>query len=350
MCATSPFASSPQDDLLESHLQRYQRVLGFAGNFARAKKKEFELVWARPMAFGPKAAEFVKRVDGLLVRVAEGENILRYAKGQPARAAFNALGAFDINALTNQTKGLESLATELKAHPGIETAMAGLLTNPDGQPGRGTGPLGKVQTGQLVDQTRAQTGRLAELMKSWLAPASVVKAGPAPALIDAQRADKAFEQNKQALEAAIDLVTKVLKGVSPRLHVLEVALSTTGLPGRARDWDDIEEEIPEAGEAAGFSSAQIGWLYHLADLFTADSRATQSAHVAIVQWGQARVLLGEAQLVKETMASGPPHKSVMLLKEFNLGRFRAAAFPLSHLHLSFKGVNLLQDLFPEPTA
>jgi hypothetical protein len=348
MCASSPFPTSANDDLLENQLQRYQRVLGFAGGFARAKRREFDVVWARPQAFGPKAVEFVKRVEALGARVAEGENVLRYAKGQPARAAFNALGAFDLNAVTAATKGLETMAAELKEHPGIQAAVAGLLAAPDPRK-PGTGPLQafKAATGPL--DGKGTTGRLAEMMRSWIAPASVVKAGPSPEVLEAQKADRAFEQNRQALESAIDLVVKVLKSVSPRLHVIQVALDATGLPGKAKEWEAIEDEIPEAGEAAGFSAAQVGWLFHLADLFTADMKAMQAAHMATVQWGQARALLGEAETVRETMKAAPPAKSVALLKEFNLGRFRASVFPLSHLHLSFRGMPLLQDLFPEPT-
>ena len=349
MCASSPFPAGANDDLLETTLQRYQRTLGFASSFARAKRREFDILWQRPTAFGPKAVEFMKRIDALHGRVLDGENILKYAKGQPARAAFNSLGAFDLNGVTAATKGLETLATELKAHPGIQAAMAGLLSTPDPR-AAGTGPLAalKAATGPL-GEAKASTGRLAELMRSWVAPTSVVKAGPTPDEVEAQRVDRLFDQNKHALCSAIDLVTKVLKGVSPRLHVMEVALTATGLPAKAREWEDIEADIPEAGEAAGFSSAQVGWLFHLADLYTADARAMQAAHMAIVQWGQARVLLGEAEVVRETMLNSPPTKSVALLKEFNLGRFRASVFPLSHLHLSFRGITLLQDLFPEPS-
>ena len=347
MCASSPFTAATNDDLLETTLQRYQRTLSFAHSFARAKRREFDLLWQRPTAFGPRAGEFIRRIDGLLAKVQEGDSVLKYAKGQPARAAFNTLGAFDLNAVTAATKGLETLAGELKDHPGIQAAMAELLAPPDPRT-RGTGPLtaGRSATGPL--DGKSATGIFADLMRSWVAPTSVVKAGPTLEELEAQRTDRVFDQNRKAIEAAIDLVTRVLKSVSPRLHVMEVALAATGLPGRARDWDDIEEEIPKAGEAAGFSSAQIGWLFHLADLYTADARALQVAHMALVQWGQARVLLGEAEMVRETMLSSPPAKSVQLLKAFNLGRFRASVFPLSHLHLSFRGITLLQDLFPEP--
>ncbi len=335
------------DDLLENNLQRYQRTLSFAGAFARAKRDEFDILWQRPMAFGPKAADFAKRIDALLARTQKGESVVKYARGQTTRAAYTTLGTFDLNAVTAATKGLESLAAELKEHPGIQAAMAGLLAAPD--PRRGiTGALEAARqvTGPL--EARATTGKLTDLMRTWLAQTAVLKAGPTPAEVEAQRADRAMDQNRRALSSAIDLVTKVLKGVSPRLHVMEVALSTTGLPGKARAWDAIEEEIPAAGEAAGFSSAQVGWLFHLADLYTSDPLAMQAAHMAIVQWSQARVLLGEAELVRRTMENAPA-KSVQLLKEFNLGRFRASVFPLSHLHLSFRGITLLQDLFPEPS-
>lgn len=335
------------DDLLENNLQRYQRTLSFASAFARAKRAEFDLLWQRPNAFGPKAADFVKRIDALLARAQEGESIVKYARGQATRAAYNTLGTFDIKALSAATKGLESLAGELKAHPGIQAAMASLLAAPDPrQPG--TGPLTPSRSATAPLDAKAVTGKLADLMRSWVAPTSIVKAGPTPAEIEAQRAERALEQNRQALAAAIELVSRVLKSVSPRLHVMEVALAATGLPGKARAWEEIEAEIPEAGEAAGFSPAQVGWLFHLADLYTVDPRAMQAAHMVIVQWGQARVLLGEAEMVRRTLESAPA-KSVHLLREFNLGRFRASVFPLSHLHLSFKGIPLLQDLFPEPT-
>lgn len=347
MCASSPFTPAVNDDLLENTLQRYQRTLGFASAFARAKKEELDILWQRRGAFGPRATEFVKRIDALAAKAAEGEAIVRFARGQATRQAFNALGTFDLNGLQEATQGLESMARELKAHPGIQAAMAGLLATPD--PRGGTGPIqpAKAPTERL--EGRPVTGRLAELMRAWCSPPAVLQAGPTPEEIQAKRAERAADQNKQALDAAIALVTKVLKSVSPRLHVMEVALEATGLPARARPWEAIEDEIPIAGEAAGFSSAQIGWLFHLADLYTSDPRAMQVAHMAIVQWGQARALLGEAETVRRTMANAPAQKSAELLRTFNLGRFRASVFPLSHLHMSFKGIALLQDLFPDPS-
>lgn len=348
MCASSPFTPAVNDDLLENTLQRYQRTLGFASAFARAKKLELEILWQRRGAFGPRAAEFVKRIDALAAKAADGETIVRFARGQATRQAFNTLGTFDLNGVQDATHGLESLAAELKAHPGVQAAMAGLLATPDPRDGA-TGPLEppKAPTERL--EGRPVTGRLAELMRAWCTPPAVVKAGPTPEEVVAKRMERAADQNRQALDAAIALVTKVLKSVSPRLHVMEVALEATGLPAKARAWEAIEEEIPIAGEAAGFSSAQVGWLFHLADLFTTDARAMQAAHMAIVQWGQARVLLGEAETVRKTMETAPPQKSAELLRTFNLGRFRASVFPLSHLHLTFKGLALLQDLFPEPS-
>lgn len=348
MCASSPFTPPVGDDLLENTLQRYQRTLSFASAFARAKRAEFDILWQRPAAFGPKALEFTKRIDALIARAQEGETLVKYARGQAVRAAFNTLGAFDLGAVTDATKGLESLAADLKAHPGIQAAMAGLLAAPDPRKG-GTGPLGMSKPGTGPLDARPATGKLTDLMRNWLGQTSVVKAGPTPAEIEVQRAERAADQNRLAIGAAIDLVTKVLKSVSPRLHLMEVALAATGLPGKAREWEAIEDELPRAGEEAGFSSAQVGWLFHLADLYTSDPRAMQVAHMAIVQWSQARVLLGEAEMVRRTMENAPPAKSIMLLREFNLGQFRASVFPLSHLHLSFRGISLLQDLFPEPT-
>jgi hypothetical protein len=359
-----PSPGQSGDEFKESKFQRFQRVLGFAASFARARRREFELLWRERGKHGQKAEEFVRRVDLLMGMVKKGEGFLALAKGQSNQQALATLASFDLEQLGAATRGLEKLARELKDDPGLQAAVTGLLTAP---PAR-TRDLLTNATGEL--DLGKETRRLMGMVRGWLTPAAPVvamlqqnitpatsttqrnltghaaqPAGPKPA--PARTLDPKNLEH-QAFGAAIDLVQSVLEKVNARLKVVDVSLVSTGLPAKRRAWEDVERDIPDAGIAAGLQPSQVGWALMLAELFLREARAVQVAHMAITQWRQACSLLVEARELKSRADKVGEASRAGVLAAFHVGKFKATAFPLSHLHLTFKGFSPLQDLFPPP--
>jgi hypothetical protein len=356
-----PSPGQSGDAFKESNFQRYQRVLGFASSFARARRREFDILWVERGKHGHKAEELVRRVDLLLSAVKKGEGFLERAKGQSTPQALATLALFELDQLTVMTRGLEKLARELKEDPKLQSAVSGLLTTPPTRPrdslAEATGDLG------LAKETR----RLMGMVRGWLTPgAPVVQSGqalvkplasgdglkvraltPVPVPPPA-RPFSAVLQQQQSFSAAIDLVQSVVEKVGPRLKIVNVSLVSTGLPGKPRKWQDVEADIPEAGLGAGLQPSQVGWALMLAELFVREGRAVQVAHMAVTQWQQACSLLSEAQDLKARAEVVDEHVRASVYAQFHVGKFKATAFPLSHLHLTFKGFSPLQDLFPPP--
>jgi hypothetical protein len=133
----------------------------------------------------------------------------------------------------------------------------------------------------------------------------------------------------------------VLAYVSPRLHLVQTAYGTTGLPAKAKPWSVVGRAVPPAVEAAGIGPGEASWVGHLAKLFLDDARASREAQIALVRWEHARAVDTRAEAVDAQPA---------LLPGFDLAAYRAAIFPLSHLHVTFQGIPRLHDLFPKPQA
>jgi hypothetical protein len=331
-----------QDELVESNIQRFARVLTFSTSFARARRKELQVLWMERGKHGPRAEEFVRRVDALEALCQKGELFLRHARGQGPVQAIATLQQFDLNQLTAATKGLEALARELKGDARVQAAVTGKLAAPP------------PTVGLSVAEVKQQTGKLVGMVKGWLnAQPPVVPAAPAPqpAAAPAPPAPKPLgplEQKKLAFEAAITLVQNVLEKVSARLNVVGFSLKATGLPTRRRPWEEVQAFVPDMGPQAGLQPAQIGWALMLAELFYQEARAVQVAQIAVTQWQQARIQLAEAQELKAEVEAAPDPRRGPLLDQFHVGKFKATAFPLSHLHLTFRGLSPLQELFPPP--
>lgn len=320
--AQPPKAPSGLEVLARSQYQRVERVILFASELAATLRQEFEPVWAAgpPGEAGVLAEELSGRLDVLDAKVERAGAALRLVNVKFAPEAMRALQAFDLNELTASAKGLEGLAARLR-----EALVAPVAEAPEG--GKGLmGFLRKLAADPTIVEGTARP------------------APPRPAL------DPAAEKAKQAFEAAVQLVADVLDYVGPRLGMVKVPLEVIGLPGRKQPWETVKATLLPTGQAQGLSPASMKWLPHLAKLFYEDMGATQKAHMAVVQWGDAQALYGDAQLLRSALASAPPERSRRLLDAFNTGKLRAAIFPLSHLHMSFRGVQHLETIFPPPSA
>jgi hypothetical protein len=155
---------------------------------------------------------------------------------------------------------------------------------------------------------------------------------------------------RSRFDAALRLAREVLAYVSPRLALADVALAATGLPGPRRPWPEVEPALAPGAERAGIGAPLRPWLPLLARLFWADLGATRHAHQAVVQWKRARELGEAAEKVDGLLAQAPPPSHPALLRAVDVPHLRAAVYPLSHLHLRFRGVPHLSALFPPPPA
>jgi hypothetical protein len=117
--------------------------------------------------------------------------------------------------------------------------------------------------------------------------------------------------------------------------MFKVALDATGLPGRKKPWEEVTQGLQSAGVAAGVPQAQLPWLSTLSKLYYSDMTAVQKTHMALTQWEETRTLHADAELLTDALATAEPARMPVLLGHFDLPRYRAAAYPISHLHLTF---------------
>jgi hypothetical protein len=201
-------------------------------------------------------------------------------------------------------------------------------------------------TARLPAQAAPAQAGLAGQMKGWLQRWS----GPAPAdeRPAAAKLEPAADRARQTFQAARKLAAQVLAYVSPRLNVLKVALDATGLPGKRKPMDEIKRELHPAAVKAGVPEGQLSFLPPLVKLLYADMAPVRTIHVALVQWEELKGLNAEAGVLAGAIATAPPPRDVELLREFDVGKYRASIYPLSHLHVSFQGIAYARDLFPPP--
>lgn len=318
---------------MEIQLERVERVLAFASQFVTARKRELAPLFQR-RGFGPAADELVLRLNQLEASVAKGRQFVGLAKGQPPRAGLATLNNFDFNALHNNARGLATLVAVVKQEPAVIAA----LTRPAAPVA--TGELKPASTGSLA---KSGTGRLIDAVRSWIAPPVVTEA-------PAQVVEEPVEPKELvALAAAIAFVAKILKHVSSRLSVVRVALDACGVPGTMKAWEEIETRMPTYAKKEALAPAQVQWAFHVADMFTDNQAAVRLASGAVTQWQQSSEQLKLAESVQAQMATAPPERIPVYAERVNVVKLKASAYPLAHLHLTFKGMPPLSDLFPPPS-
>lgn len=318
------------NDLLKQQTTRVERMVAFVAAVARPLREEFDLFW-RPGGLrlpGDRQAAFKAQVEALLAKLEAGEALLASLRVLGPNEALTALSQYEANGLIAAASGVEALARRLRQEPAVQGAVL-----QSAQPARTTAPLGNE--GENVMQ---MLRRLVAPQGTRPLAGTTARTSPLP--------DTAPEQ--AAFEAAFKLVDRVLEYCAPRLGVVEVALTAAGVPGKRRPWREVEAGMPAIVKQYEVPKPRTQWLFSLTRLVYANPEAARRAHVAVVQWQAARALMDEADLVRRSLASLPPERQLALLRQFNVGKFRASVFPLGNLHMSFKGTPLLQDLFPAP--
>lgn len=334
MSAPSPSSASQIDLDARQARQRLTRVATFAGELAAALRKEFGALWVSRAveAQDQGVLAFKARVDQLAAQARALEEFLSRSGGLSAAEAVTRYSEYPVDAVTAGAKGLDGLARMLRADPRVK-AMIGRPQPPasavSAPRARSTGAL--AATG--ATRPLPAPSSLLDRVRRWASAVQVDELAPST------RPPTAVDRAREAFVAAHDLVTTVLAKVTPRVRLLDISLGATGLPGPKQPWPHVKAAVEAAPARDALQPAHAAWLLPLAKLFYMDAMATQRAHGAVVQWGQAQ----EARKVAETMATRPD-----ALGEFNVGRYRAAVLPLTHLHLTFRGVRVLQELFPMP--
>ncbi|MDB5095788.1 MAG: hypothetical protein JWM80_209 [Cyanobacteria bacterium RYN_339] len=310
---------------LAAQRQRAHRLVVFTDELVHNVRREFGACWlprpgGRP---NPAADALVRAADACKEEAANVRAFLDYLADKPTVEALTALGAFDAERLIRPARELQARADELRARrPAPRPAAA---PPPPAQP----------------------AAQLAGQMKGWLQRwANVAAPDERPAAVP--RPDPVAERARQTFDAARKFASQVLAYVSPRLNVLQVALKSTGLPGKRKPFDEIKRELHPAAVAAGVPEGQLSFLPPLVKLLYGDMGPVRTIHVALVQWEELRGLDGDAEVLAGVMATAPPPRAGELLREFDVGKYRASIYPLSHLHVSFAPIPYARDLFPAP--
>ncbi|GEM_PF-5230610 len=339
----SSFNTEPSSNaLLKSQVQRLGRVLAFSGEFASAIRREFAVCWTPPArGFGAKFDTKLKRLvslaDSVLKQHAQGNQVLENQLTLPPLKAMALLGSFPVDQLIAETKGLDALARELRAEPALKGVLA-----PAAQPNANQANRSVPQTSKLVDGAERKGGWTGWLQKLTTSPSekSVSRADVA-----ASHAATQVEKQRHAFHAARELVMQVIAYVSPRMLLVSAGLSATGLPGPIKPWPEVEKNVAAMGRKSGVPPAQLEWVSPLAKLFCTEADVAKKALVAENQFKSTRELLSEADILVSSIDMSPGSAS-KLLEQFSVERFKGSVLPLSHLHLTFKGIPVLEDLFP----
>lgn len=230
--------------------------------------------------------------------------------------------------LVDATQGIQAIAKALRADPATATWLATRL-------GAGT--------------PEPATGRaLSGMLTRWLA-----KLEPTPTTTEEPHiptpAEVAAERRWEGFLTTLKVVRGILEFVGPRLTLVQVAARALGLPGKPRPWPVVVHALAPEREGAVIPPGQYEWLVPLAQVLLNNALAARDAQVAVTQLQQAEQRIEEANgtvAAVDRAKPGPPRAA--LVREADAGPLRAAALPLNHLHLTFRGVPLLSTLFPNP--
>lgn len=310
--------------LLESQVKRLQRVVTFSEELALALRREFAPLWDQK-APAAKVQPFVGKVESVLKWVGSGKQLLERQQTLPPLEALKALGSFPTDKLVEETRGLNALAKELRDRT---------KTSPPMPKANVTRPLSEA------DATDNWTGWFRKLVK----PTSVKDLSEAPAPAGATE----VARKRQAFESVLDYASQLLAFVSPRMTLIRAALLAAGIPGPQRPWSELMKNAAPIGRKAGIPPGQVEWVPVLAELFHSRSEVAQKAQVLEHQFKSINELLGEAEILKASLGSASPEAIPHLLEQFHVERFKGMLIPLTNVHFTFKGISLLETLFPPP--
>jgi hypothetical protein len=289
-------------------------VVGFIGRMARQLQAEFSVAWAATAEQpGDAAQPLSQRLARLQARVEAAEQVLADRRELPAE---------QMQDLVALATGTEGLAGTLRSDPlwAAQRAARARVA-----PVERRAALTRPLQGPAV--SRNPTGRMPE------------PGGPEGELA---RARLPFDQ-------AHAFVGRALGYAKPRMEVLAMAIEAVGVPGPRRPWEQVRAHLGERARQARLAPTRLQWMVSLAGALHGDPEAARCAHVAVVQWRRATELMAEAEQVRAALDTLPPARALAALRGVHPGKLRASVFPIGHLHLTFRGVTLLQDLFPAPS-
>jgi hypothetical protein len=335
-------------------LQRASRALAFAEARSNALRREFAMVWLAkdganlPPAAREPAGRFMRAMEALRARLVQAQRVVAGLEGKGPIETIAGLRPLALDGLAPAVQALEQQAQALRAPLG----MAAGRPQAPARPAAATAGLKPQATEQLAGRPGAPSAPQAAARPGFV---GMLKKLGEPAAVEALPAvrpeaalDPGLAKGRQAFEAAHAFVQGVLEYVTPRLDVVKVALDTTGLPGRKAPWEAVAGRLRSNAEAAGIPAPHMPWLPPITQLLYQDMGAVQKAHMAVVQWSDTRRLHGEADALRREIADLPPARQAARLGTFDLGRYRSAVYPVSHLHVSFQGISPLGEFFPAP--
>lgn len=309
---------------LENQILRLRRALTFSGELTQALRREFEPLLRQDLPPSLRASEakfkqFAARVEAVARQVNAGKQMLEAQAALGRREALKLLATFPLTQLIEEAKGLNGLAHELR------TMLPAQVRN--------------VPAPRQEPEARKQEGTWMGWLRSLVAPPRVNAvqepgARSVPALVF---------RKLQALELALELASKVLDYVAPRMLLIRAGLLAAELPG-----PQIAKQAIAIGRKVGVPAAQLEWVHPLAEMFQRDPALAQRAQVAENQFKHASELRAEAEILKASLDTASPENAERFLEQFNPARFKGSLMPLSNLHVTFRGVELLGDLFPSP--
>ena len=336
---------------------RVERALAFAREVGMGVRGDFPDVFGRPQAWDERSQEreLMRRVH-TMERVAQETAVLykRIPADSPLQA-LEALEGFDLTTVADAAGRVQVLADQLrqagkpapKPEPRPQPKPGG-SQGPDVALIRGLAPRSRTQQlGPAAGRPAASPPRPGT---GTLRPGVPPRAG-ADAFVrgaTGSLGDSGGFGARKGFDQAVRLAREVLAYVSPRLALADVALEATGLPGPRRTWPEIEPALTPGADRAGVAPPLRPWLPLLAQLYLSNMEATRKTHQAVTQWRQARGLGAQADKVDNLLAHAPPASHAALLGSVDAARLRAAVYPLSHLHVHFRGVPHMSTLFPAP--
>jgi hypothetical protein len=348
-------------DLVAQQLRRLQRVVGFTSALVTALEGEFAPLRSLAPADLREAAArpVLSRLDRLATLLAEAARILAHAETSRPAEAFSALATVDLDALVRDAMGLQALARTLRHDSELAPLLRFATPSADQGPPRAAaaprpGPAEASPSRPAGTRPLDLTAALAPLLRvvRELLPGPVEAPGdPPPAPPPDPRAAALSERarrEQKGLRAACRLANDIAEHVAGRIGAIRIALELARPRGVARPCQAIHDEAPERFAARDIPAEHQGIILALALLFALDARAAQAAQVACVQFDGARALLAEASVLAEAVRKVPDPEALRLLRDFNVSRLKGVVLPLTHLHLSFRGLRLLADLFPAP--
>lgn len=357
----SSSGGSGSKDVLATRMQRLRRILGFSRQRVAAIRRDHEAFWAVPKPQAPRLTpELGDKVDSFKAKIelaqrliAAGEKIVIECEKLPPAAALVSTGRYDPEILGHTVRELDGLIAGVQTAARSFQARALELPPPPpppaaDQPARGTsGPMRGTSgpmPGRPAPPTKSVTGPLTRWLQSITEPivATTMPPGPPPRDLN--------QEYVSELVAACESVSQVLDEIATELTILRVALAAAGLPAPRKPWAEVPPALSAAIAAESLNPVQISWLTPVTKRLYVDENAVRRAHVAVTQYGEARDLLGQAARQRKLLATVAAHRHAEVRSQLHPGKLRAAALPLSRLHLGFAGVPVLSRLFPDPAT